>query len=416
MNESKGFKDFAGWYDTVQKGAPFASWVAFWGAIMSAKQKPFFYDYLPPDMQKHLDTFHQQFAQYESSEVIEGLQKEAFSRFHTFMGGFQNLWQQAEAAPDTDDSKNKELVIWQQGSSKLLDLGKKYGVKPGGPSLLMIPSLLNRGWIFDLKTDHSLAKFMALKGIRPLVLEWGEPQGFENYFDLKNYHEERLIPLMTFLMQHPDMKLFVLGYCMGALMALTALSKPYPIKGLALLAPPWDFSAMPQPPKPWRSMIRSYIDQAGQQKRSIPANLIQGYFQMLAWPEITQKARSWQEAPQDFQEDMLPLERWLQQGYSLTHKVAQDCYESWYMENRPHHHQEIAGKTIDFKSFNWPVWMGVGQKDQVVPPAASHPLKAFFQKGTFITPDVGHLGLFSSKRAPTLVWEPLREWILKHYT
>jgi polyhydroxyalkanoate synthase len=74
-------------------------------------------------------------------------------------------------------------VRWRHGAARLLDYGRS-GV---GPAVLIVPSLINRYYILDLLRERSFVRHLTAAGLRPLVLDWGEPGAAERGFGLSDY-------------------------------------------------------------------------------------------------------------------------------------------------------------------------------------------------------------------------------------
>ena len=124
-------------------------------------------------------------------------------------------------------------AIWTEGSSRLLDYGS-----PDDPPVLVVPSLVNRAYVLDLMPEHSMLRFLATEGVRPLLLDWGYPGEVERNFTLSDYIAGRLERAMEAVGQ----SLTLAGYCMGGLMAVAAAHRrPDLVRRLVLLASPWDF-------------------------------------------------------------------------------------------------------------------------------------------------------------------------------
>src|SRR5437764_649106 len=60
-------------------------------------------------------------------------------------------------------------VIWQEGSTRLLDF---HGA---GVPVLIVPSLTNRYHVLDLLPERSFVRYLADRGVRPLLVDWGQP-------------------------------------------------------------------------------------------------------------------------------------------------------------------------------------------------------------------------------------------------
>ena len=62
----------------------------------------------------------------------------------------------------------------------------------GGRPVLFVPSLINRHYILDLSESCSLMRWMAGRGIRPLLLDWGSTGPLERRFTLTDFVAGRL--------------------------------------------------------------------------------------------------------------------------------------------------------------------------------------------------------------------------------
>jgi polyhydroxyalkanoate synthase len=86
----------------------------------------------------------------------------------------------------------------------------------------------------------SLMRYLAAEGLQAMLLDWGYPGAVERRFTLTDYIAGRLERALTAI----GRPVILVGYCMGGLLALAAaLRRPDRVRGLALLATPWDFHA-----------------------------------------------------------------------------------------------------------------------------------------------------------------------------
>jgi polyhydroxyalkanoate synthase subunit PhaC len=68
--------------------------------------------------------------------------------------------------------------VWHKGTTRLLDYGDG-----AGPTVLVIPSLINRYYVLDLLPERSILRHLAGCDLRPLVIDWGAPGREERHFD-----------------------------------------------------------------------------------------------------------------------------------------------------------------------------------------------------------------------------------------
>ena len=106
-----------------------------------------------------------------------------------------------------------------------------------GPDLLFIPSLINPPTVLDLP-DKSLLRWLAAKGRRVLLLDWGPADG-RRELSVAGHVEEVILPFLRSLPAPADLA----GYCLGGTMAnaaavnISMLRLAISAKGLEAKAP-----------------------------------------------------------------------------------------------------------------------------------------------------------------------------------
>jgi polyhydroxyalkanoate synthase subunit PhaC len=109
-----------------------------------------------------------------------------------------------------------QRVVWRRGTTQLIDYGRD-GV---GPTILVIPSLINRYYVLDLLPERSFLRHLASSGLRTLVIDWGAPGSEERHFNLTRYIVERLEAAFAAATEVAGAPVGIVGYCMGGLLAL----------------------------------------------------------------------------------------------------------------------------------------------------------------------------------------------------
>src|SRR3954471_9328563 len=108
-------------------------------------------------------------------------------------------------------------AIWAEGGTRLLD----YGIG-GGLPVLFVPSLINRAYVLDLIEGHSMLRWLAAHGIRPLLVDWGWPEETERRFTLTDYIAGRLERAMAAAARAAEAPPVLAGYCMGGTLTVAA--------------------------------------------------------------------------------------------------------------------------------------------------------------------------------------------------
>jgi polyhydroxyalkanoate synthase len=301
-------------------------------------------------------------------------------------------------------------VLWAEGRTRVLDYGPGWG-RP----ILMVPSLINRFYILDLAEGRSLARYLAARGFRPLVVDWGAPGPVERGFDLTAYVAGRLDEAFEAIHARMDRPIAVLGYCMGGDLALAlALRQRARVAGLVLMATPWDFHAGNAAYAKVVAGLAGPVVEAFEDLGAVPTDVLQGLF-FLADPTLgIRKFSKFRRLDPAGAEALafVQTEDWLNDGVPLALPVARECFGRWYGENDPARLKwRIAGRVVDPAELNRPCLVVVPARDRLVPPESALPLAARIPGAEVLSPDLGHIGLMVGTKAPDLVWDPLVGWL-----
>ncbi|MEE8500440.1 MAG: alpha/beta fold hydrolase [Kiloniellales bacterium] len=307
-------------------------------------------------------------------------------------------------------------VLWRAGTTRLLDygLGRRRGRSPGPPALV-VPSLINRGYILDLSEDCSLLRWLAAAGLRPFLVDWDRPGPEERAFTLSDYVAGRLEDALEAVIAETGARPLLIGYCMGGLLALAlALRRQDDLAGLALLATPWDFHAEGGSQGALAAAALPALAPVLEAQGELPVDMIQALFAGLDPQLVARKfvafARLDPKSPKATA--FVALEDWLNDGVALAAPVARACLGGWYGENTPARGTwHIAGQPVDPGRLDLPSLCIIPAQDRIVPPASARALAAKIPNAETMTPSLGHIGMMVSAGAKARVWRPLLAWL-----
>lgn len=294
-------------------------------------------------------------------------------------------------------------ACWSQGASRLLDYGG------AGAPAVFVPSLVNRAQILDLLPEHSMLRHLAGNGVRPLLLDWGAPGAAERRLTLGG-HVRRLEAALDAL---PAPAILV-GYCMGGLLALAAaVRRPERVRGLALLATPWDFHAELPGAAARIAASLALLEPVLAREGVLPVAAIQTLFAILQPFSVLEKFTRLGAA------DACPpgrlfvaIEDWLNDGVPLAAPVARACLRGWYGQNLPATGRWRVGRTrILPAAWTGPAFLALPERDRVVPPASARSLAAALPGATLCEPRAGHVGMVAGRDARQALWDPLLAWM-----
>ena len=299
-------------------------------------------------------------------------------------------------------------AIWREGNSRILDYGMGAAE---GPPVLFVPSLVNRAYVLDLAPGRSMMRALAAAGLRVRLLDWGWPGEVERGFTLTDYVAGRLERGLV-AMGEP---VVLAGYCMGGLLTTAvAQRRPDLVRGLALLATPWDFHAEDAAKARGLAGLLPLLEPALAFGETLPIDLLQTLFALLDPFGIAEKYRGFARLYQEGERARLfvALEDWLNDGIPLAAPVARECLAGWYGANAPAKGQwRIAGLPVDPGVLDMPAFVAVPARDRIVPPESARPLAGLLKRAVLHEPKAGHIGMAAGATAESVLWRPLMAWI-----
>jgi len=309
-------------------------------------------------------------------------------------------------------------VIWSAGSARLLDYGA-----PGDIPVFVTPSLVNRAYVLDLRSDRSVLRWLAQIGLRPLLLDWGAPENEERSFNLDTYFAQRLVPAFDVALEVAGRPMTALGYCMGgALTAALAMHRPDDVSRLALIGAPWDFSLLEGAgagvaglfARDDRMRLLAQIDTMIAVFGVAPVDLLQALFALLDPTLALRKFRSFaQMAPDDPKAEMfVALEDWLNDGPSLAGPAARDLLLGWCLDNLTGTGSwRVGGGPVIPEEIVVPTLAFCSSTDRIAPPACAEALPLGMPNAVIRRPVSGHVGMIVGARAEHEVWRPLADFL-----
>jgi len=296
-------------------------------------------------------------------------------------------------------------TIWCEGPTRVLDYGGY------GPTVLFVPSLVNRAYVLDLAADASFLRFLAGNGVRPLLLDWGWPGAEERRYTLGDYVAGRLGRAIDAL---PE-PVILAGYCMGGLFALAgALRHREKIRGLALLATPWDFHAANADVALRMEWLLETLEPLMRVMGTLPIDAIQSLFAMIDPHAVTSKYRKFAALdPRSARAHrFVAIEDWLNDGIPLAAPVAREIFRGWYVENATARGRwMIDGRPVDPAALDRPTLVAIPMRDRLVPPASAAALLRHVRNPSVLRPPAGHIGMIAGVTAPESLWHPFAGWV-----
>jgi len=302
-------------------------------------------------------------------------------------------------------------AVWRQGSTSL----HRYAPSGSGMPVLIVPSLVNKSYILDLNSQGSFCRNLAEQGLVPYLVDWGEPDTEEADFGLTDY-VVRLHAMLDAVEAEngTDSRVAMVGYCMGGLLALPlAIERQDRIGKLVLMATPWDFHSGKAPGPNASRMLVSACEPALSLFGRLPVDCVQAMFAAIdplnAFRKFQYFARLDPASPKA--ERFVALEDWLNDGVSLTARVARETLGGWYAENRTAGLDwEIGGDTVNPADYHGETLVVIPKSDRIVPPESALAITELLEDVRLLRPALGHIGMMSGRRAVEL-WDRVTRFL-----
>jgi polyhydroxyalkanoate synthase subunit PhaC len=288
--------------------------------------------------------------------------------------------------------------------------------------LLIVPSLINRYYLFDLAPGKSLVEYLVGRGIDVYMLDWGVPGPEDRSTTFDHYitgYLRRAVQQVRSLSGQGRINL--LGYSIGGTFTamFSALYGHY-VQGLVQLAAPINFhdsGIISQ----WTRKDRFNVDLVVDTLGNMPAELLQASFRMLTpMLQIMQQiALANQTGDTQAVQDLLALQTWISDGVSFPGEAyrtyVKDCYqENYLVQGR----LVVGGQRVELARITCPLLTITAAKDWICPPESATVLNdmvASVDKYVLELPG-GHVGIIAGRRAADHLWPRLAEWLIARAT
>jgi polyhydroxyalkanoate synthase len=309
-------------------------------------------------------------------------------------------------------------TIHRDGTAALYRFRRDDGVPAeGGLPLLLVPSMINRWYVLDLREGASMAHALTHAGIDTYCLDWGIPEDEDRYLGWSDVLDRlsRAVRAVKRFTGAP--KVGILGYCMGAtLTSIWSALNPDTVAALVNLAGPVDFSKagflgeMVDP----RYFDAEAIANAGNMS---PMQMQAGFVALRPTTQISKwvglldrgldpKARESFEALEAWAGDNIPFP-----GAAYATYIG-ELYQKNALVKGEHY---VKGKKADLKNIRCPVLTVVADRDSICPPAAATALNdhSGSTDKEVLTVAGGHVGAVVGGKAPKVLYPALASWFKK---
>ena len=244
--------------------------------------------------------------------------------------------------------------------------------------VLLVPSMINRWYVLDLRKGASLAEALVAAGLEVYCLDWGAPEDEDRYLSWDDVQRRLGRMVRRVLRESAAPKVSVLGYCMGATVAgIYAALQPRQLASFVNLLGPFDFAEAGflghQTNPRWFDV--DAIAAAG----NVAPQQMQLGFSLLRPTAALAKAVTRFERGMDpaFREGFDALEAWANDNVAFPAAAYRTYITELYQQNallKGTH--RVEGRAVRLSEIDCPLLTVAAERDTICPPRAAVALNA----------------------------------------
>ncbi|MBI5513025.1 MAG: alpha/beta fold hydrolase [Deltaproteobacteria bacterium] len=307
-------------------------------------------------------------------------------------------------------------VVFRDGTAAVYRFRRPEGapLRRGVP-LLLVPSMINRWYVLDLRRGSSVVEALTAAGIDTYLLDWGVCRDEDRYLTWDLVLERLARCARRVCRDAGAPRVGVLGYCMGAtLAAIHAALHPERVACLVNLAGPIDFSQA--------GVLGELVDPRWFDARAVaragnvaPSQMQQGFTALRPTLNLSKLVGLLDRGPtREAWEAFDALETWGSDNVPFPAAAYETYITELYQQNllaRGEH--RVGGRRVDLKALTMPVLTLGATRDTICPLPAAEALVAL--SGSRDTASLrvpgGHVGAVVGSRAARELYPALVSWL-----
>ncbi|RKZ69354.1 MAG: class III poly(R)-hydroxyalkanoic acid synthase subunit PhaC [Gammaproteobacteria bacterium] len=320
-------------------------------------------------------------------------------------------------AEDIDQGVTPKTVIYKEDKLTLYRYQSPASIVQNKIPTLIIYALVNRHYMTDIQQDRSMVRGLQETGQDLYVIDWGYPDRADRYITLDDYINGYIANCVDIICKRHNLpQINILGICQGGTLSLcyTALH-PAKVKNLITMVTPVDFHT--EDNNLTRSVKYLDVDLLVDTIGNISGDMMNNFF--LSLQPFRLLVQKYLNAVDIFQNEekvknFLRMEKWIFDSPDQTGETFRQFLKDFYQKNKLIKGElELGDHQVDLKNINIPVLNVYAEKDHLVPPSASKPLKQSITSKDYteLAFKGGHIGIYVSGGAKKQIPPAIGEWL-----
>ena len=284
--------------------------------------------------------------------------------------------------------------------------------------LLVIPPLMVRPYVYDLRPEHSMLRTLRNAGFDVFVVDFGVPDRSDAQVRLDDYVLQYVPTCVDAALQASgSARLAIVGYCMGGIFGLLHVGthNDSRVAALVTIGSPVDFDSLGVVTVAARLSapgIDRLIDLVG----NIPGSLSSLGFKLLSGPHTFTKyadllANLYNE---DYVRRFDSINTWVNDLIPYPREAFRQMFKEVVYANKMLTNQmQFGSHRCDLRQVRCPLLAFAGEDDNLATPASTRQVLQVVGSAdkSFERVPGGHVGVVAGTEAPERVWKPMVSWL-----
>lgn len=283
--------------------------------------------------------------------------------------------------------------------------------------VLVIPPLMVKPDIYDLRPGHSFVEFLLERGFDVFLVDFGRPDERDRDFRLEDY---LLHPINTSVEKVREVtgsrQVSLFGYCMGGVFATiyAALEKTDAVRNVAVIGAPFDYEGLGVYHQLAQLVEGPAVALTGA-LGYFPAALSQAFFQISTPAKLAARPISlvWNLWDEEWLESYEAMNKWMSDFLHYPEAAFKKFAQEIVVGNKLLTGElEMFGRPVDLSKITAAFLVLSSPDDHFGPPAAARPILDVIasEDKMFMLVRGGHAGAVAGSRARAN-WELVADWL-----
>jgi polyhydroxyalkanoate synthase len=283
--------------------------------------------------------------------------------------------------------------------------------------ILLVPPLMVRPYVYDLRTDHSLVRHLRRAGFTVYLVDFGVPEKADADTRLDDYVLDYLhAALAAVRTAHASDDVTLAGYCMGAIFSLlyTATWHDPHVRNLVSIAAPIDFAKMgllTVLARAGHSQVQMLADRIG----NVPGFLNSEALKLLApVKRFTRYADLFINLyDEEWVKGWEAMAQWSNDFIAYPQQAFKQFMSEIMVGNKLMDGLTFGDKHADLTNVTCALLAFAGLDDQIATPASARAILEATRPRESEYHEVagGHIGVVVGSKAKAEVWQPIVDWL-----